>query len=432
MAETKKALYKRYNGTDWDTIAFATLASQITNDSTSKWLMTASNTVNGKAFSKDGGVTITAADIKYGGTTLTSDYGAYVSTILETLASLISTNRTSISGIDTRLQAIETAYGSSGDIITTSNMGTKITKVGTISSGTWQGSKIADSYIASAGTWNAKQDKLTFDSAPTSGSSNPVTSNGILTAINNAKSEVTAIAQGKTKTYVISVSSTVNSTFNQNKSTGSDVVYLAVGGKLTLIDNTTVNLNDLKVGDVILTTTSNISDWFVASIDDERGAECCKIEADTPDLSGYATQTFVNSKFSNYGFGTAAKSNVSTAGVSNNSTNLTTEAQVKSFVEGKGYITGYTNTTYAFDTGDSNGQIKVKPSGGTAYNVSVKGLAAAAYRPVDTSVSAGSSSANVPTSAAVASMVSARATKVFYGGTAPTSMVEGDVWIATN
>lgn len=38
-----------------------------------------------------------------------------------------------------------------------------------------------------------------------------------------------------------------------------------------------------------------------------------------------------------------------------------------------------TNTTYTFETGDSNGQIKVTPSGGSAQNVSVKGLGTAAY-----------------------------------------------------
>ena len=38
-----------------------------------------------------------------------------------------------------------------------------------------------------------------------------------------------------------------------------------------------------------------------------------------------------------------------------------------------------TNTTYTFATGDSDGQIKVTPSGGTAQNVSVKGLGSAAY-----------------------------------------------------
>ena len=38
-----------------------------------------------------------------------------------------------------------------------------------------------------------------------------------------------------------------------------------------------------------------------------------------------------------------------------------------------------TNTTYTISTGDSNGQIKVAPSNGNSYNVSVKGLGSAAY-----------------------------------------------------
>ena len=38
------------------------------------------------------------------------------------------------------------------------------------------------------------------------------------------------------------------------------------------------------------------------------------------------------------------------------------------------------NTTYTIATGDNNGQIKVTPSVGDAYNVSVKGLAALAYK----------------------------------------------------
>ena len=38
-----------------------------------------------------------------------------------------------------------------------------------------------------------------------------------------------------------------------------------------------------------------------------------------------------------------------------------------------------TNTTYTFATGDANGQIKVTPSSGNAYNVSVKGLGSNAY-----------------------------------------------------
>lgn len=41
--------------------------------------------------------------------------------------------------------------------------------------------------------------------------------------------------------------------------------------------------------------------------------------------------------------------------------------------------TSDTNTTYTFATGDSNGQIKITPSSGSATNVSVKGLGTAAY-----------------------------------------------------
>ncbi len=41
--------------------------------------------------------------------------------------------------------------------------------------------------------------------------------------------------------------------------------------------------------------------------------------------------------------------------------------------------TSDTNTTYTIATGDSNGKIKVTPSSGSAYNVSVKGLGSAAY-----------------------------------------------------
>lgn len=47
-----------------------------------------------------------------------------------------------------------------------------------------------------------------------------------------------------------------------------------------------------------------------------------------------------------------------------------------------------TNTTYTFATGEANGQIKVTPSGGTAQNVSVKGLGSAAYETADTAATA--------------------------------------------
>ena len=52
-----------------------------------------------------------------------------------------------------------------------------------------------------------------------------------------------------------------------------------------------------------------------------------------------------------------------------------------SFLRGDGtwVVPTDTNTTYTVASGDSNGQIKVTPSSGDAYNVSVKGLGSAAY-----------------------------------------------------
>lgn len=55
-------------------------------------------------------------------------------------------------------------------------------------------------------------------------------------------------------------------------------------------------------------------------------------------------------------------------------------------------------------TGTSNGTISVNTNG-TSANVTVKGLAAAAYKAVDTTIASGSKSTNLPTSAAVATLV---------------------------
>ena len=98
------------------------------------------------------------------------------------------------------------------------------------------------------------------------------------------------------------------------------------------------------------------------------------------------------------------------------STNLPTSAAVASFVEGKGYKTTDNNTTYTFATGSSNGTISVTPSGGSAQNVSVKGLAAAAYKGVDTSMTKTSTSTNVPTTKAVADLISAEMADISVDG----------------
>ena len=73
------------------------------------------------------------------------------------------------------------------------------------------------------------------------------------------------------------------------------------------------------------------------------------------------------------------------------------------FLRGDGTWAFLEGTTYTIDTGDNNGQIKITPSNGDAYNVTVKGLNAAAYRNVDTSPT--SDSTNVVTSGGVYAII---------------------------
>lgn len=441
-----KTKYKRYNDTskDFDTIYFKTTADQVLNVTDGKengdWKGVLSNKylINGKhwaapAGSSTSGIVLTGKDIKW------SDAGATTFTIYAKLTAMDIT----ASDLDTRLKKIEGAY-TSGDIITTANMDTKIKKVATIESGVWNGSAIEDAYIASATKWNkyekSKQNTLTFDSEPTENSANPVTSKGIKTYVDNKVATVTAVAQGKTNTFVIDASAITagaeNEEFKVLKTTDKKTVTIPntpLNKYITDVSGNNIKFEDMKVGDIILTTGEGIKDWFLGAITRPSAAigstdmgsfVFYQIDSDTPDLTVYALKSSL---------GDAASKTVSKTGPSANGADLVTEAQVKSFVEGKGYITSYTDTTYTFAEGTTNGAFTVAPKGGTAKSVKVHGLAAAAYKGVDTAAfGTTSTSANVPTTAAVAGTIAKRSTKIFYGATQPTDMVDGDIWIDTN
>lgn len=417
----RSAVYRRHNGTTWEKIYFETNANLV-HETDDMWFLKASNTVNGVPFTKNGGVEITGQQIKWR------------DGVEQFISGKIRDMDNTASDLATRLAKIEKAYGASGDIITTANMNTKITKVGTVTDGVWNGTAIADAYIASASKWNgygeSKQDKLTFDLTPTTGSTNPVQSRGVKQYVDDEVRRVTEIAQGKTKTYVIDATKTdvggipvLNSKFNIAKtSSKNDFVITAKElGNIGTVNGNIIDIAEkMNVGDIILTTGKGIKDWFLGKIDDE-GITFYQIDSDTPDLTEYALTSDL---------GTAAFKNVSSRGPSGAGEFLVTEAQVKSFVEGKGYITSYINTTYTFEEGTTNGAFTVTPKGGSAQSVKVHGLAAAAYKGVDTDAFAtNSSSANLPTTAAVAETIAKRATKVVFQKAEPTNLQTGDIWI---
>ena len=102
-----------------------------------------------------------------------------------------------------------------------------------------------------------------------------------------------------------------------------------------------------------------------------------------------------------------------------------------------GHVTGVTtkeetvqNTTYTFAEGTTNGAFSVTPSGGTAQSVPVHGLNNAAYKNVDATITNGTTSTNVPTSAAVASYVNTQlnnyTTSIYELDEASSAIVSGE------
>lgn len=103
-------------------------------------------------------------------------------------------------------------------------------------------------------TWNGKQNALTFDTAPTENSSNPVTSDGIYDAIE----EIREVAEGKTATYVIDYAD--NPMFNSQSQIISSTTNLVD------VNDVSIPITDLKVGDNVYVTELDVPDRWVSNI----------------------------------------------------------------------------------------------------------------------------------------------------------------------
>lgn len=130
------------------------------------------------------------------------------------------------------------------------------------------------------------------DTTPTANSKNYVESGGVYTAIN----DVTAIAEGKTNTYVIDITVSgdyVNSALNYDKTTGVQQTTLSKTLKLKTIDNSEVSLSNLKVGDIVLVTSKDKYDWWVGSVETTT-IVLYTFEAEKVDLDNYATKAYAD------------------------------------------------------------------------------------------------------------------------------------------
>lgn len=132
-----------------------------------------------------------------------------------------------------------------------------------------------------------------IDATPVANSTNYVESGGVYTAIN----EVTAIAEGKTKTYVIDseidYDGYANSALNFDKTLGINETHLYNTMRFRIIDGSDVYLSELKVGDIVLVTAANKYDWWVGSIQEE-SLILFPFEAEKVDLTEYATKTYAD------------------------------------------------------------------------------------------------------------------------------------------
>ncbi len=265
---------------------------------------------------------------------------------------------------------------------------------------------------AEKAAWNAKQNALTFDTAPTEGSANPVTSGGIKSAIDTIEQQLEGITGGGVVTGVKGSGETeyrkgnvnitaaniglgnVNNTSDADKpistATQAALDEKAAASALenyytkTQVDTTVTNLEGkisvipkfaVSVVDALPATGEAATIYLVKTSESETGnlyteyiyvgGKFEKLGTQTLDLSEYATETWVNTQIN--GLSAIAKSG-KLADATEDATHQTVTAAEKTAWSGK-------QDALAFDT---------TPTAGSANPVTSGGVKSA----IDTAVSA--------------------------------------------
>lgn len=155
-----------------------------------------------------------------------------------------------------------------------------------------------------------------MDASPIANSENYIMSGGVAAGLNSLESnlttkinEVTAIAEGKTATYVIDTTNTDTITINgisrnnKNSTLFVDKTTTFTSGTLVLqkgtdaiktVDGQSIKSEDLKNGDIILILASNSYDWWVHNVSNQSYITLYPFEAEKVDLTDYATKTYAD------------------------------------------------------------------------------------------------------------------------------------------
>lgn len=490
MATEKLATYKRYNGTDWDTIYFKTKWSQIVQDASNGFFMTSGHTINGKSWTgSNKTITLAGADINYTGETGTYvTNGTTLDANLKALDAAVLAAKNAIpSGVLTSSNYAETlgsVYQPLNDELTNLTSLSSATETGLVfrvagstslnrySTVTYQ--SLASSLSgSSAGSNKLAKQSTTVNGKPLSANitltgGDIAVSSSDSTKISDKLTSIAELAEGKTSTYVINTS--YNEDFNVAKTNSSKtVLYFAVmrtsntntDGVTDIFRNET-KFTAMNSGDIVLTVDKDVKDWFYAGVTYYATGSAANgdysdlpssitsltspfylhvfynIEADTPSLTNYATRSYVDTAISNLDFASVGGSEYYIQSISE------TDGKISATAASMPTSLPASNTS---NTYSSTGTV---PVSGTAVNAalgtSITGASMASYgvtlktggtfKAPTVTVTATSdstpsaSNTNIMNGKSVYSYVSARATKIFYADTVPTSgMITGDICI---
>ena len=155
---------------------------------------------------------------------------------------------------------------------------------------------------AEKATWNAKQNALTFDNAPTADSSNPVTSGGVKTAIDAAKAAV----EGEIPDVSNFITKAVNDLVNYYTKTQVDSKVSDLQSQISAIPKFAISVvSALPESGISATTlylvktsTTETGNLYTEYIYVNGAWE--SLGTQKLDLSGYATQAWVNTQIADF------------------------------------------------------------------------------------------------------------------------------------
>lgn len=415
MAETKqKVTYKRFNGTDWDTIYFTTSAASVLETTDKRFINPSTHTVNGKSFFNGSnaaqGITLTAADIgaTFNGSNVVTAIGAAtdVATALTELVEGVEAIQSQINGLTGG--GVVTGITASDDIVDAKGL-VDLTGVFAnylpLTGGTLNGNLTVQGNItAKGGTVTAQGfDGLgaTFGTLNVTGSATiaNLTVTGTTTTVNATNLEISdnliTVAKGNT----VALANPAGLLVPKYDGTNYGALYFDSNGIA-------------YVGDVALNSSGQID---LASESTTAMPLVCRvssgIDADMIPIWNYDS----NSR-AYYLDSSGLRFNNVAGNFGRTDTDVNTYGAMKAKVAG----------TLSF----ANNVLTLKAVDGST-TLGTATLGAASAKAVDTSIAYTSSSANLPTVAAVNTFVKNYSNRTFYASTTPTDARIGDLWFDT-